>query len=491
MKLLNLFILIPALLFSLACSSSDPDDDSGNSNGNGSGNKEPYINVLYTESTDIIINPERGFYTHKEFATSGGDNGAITQTMVKEYREKGISLFLTIYYMPDFRDKGISNEFLQRIRNNMEALRAGGAKSVLRFAYTSSESNKPWDAPWDITKQHIEQLKPILQEYADVIYVLEAGFVGVWGEWYYTDNYTFNPAKDQYEPRRQVLDALLDALPAERMICVRTPAAKMFSMGISLKDTITVKTAYNGSSLSRIAGHNDCFLADADDSGTYSGNNRDHRRFWQYDTRYTAMGGETCKPSTFAECNKALDELQKYHWSYINIDYHSGVINDWITNGCIDEIKKRLGYRFTLVSGKFKNGGEAGNPYELNLELKNTGWAAPVNPRDVEIIFVSQKNKDEKYKLKLKDDPRHWFSEHIITIDAEFSLPESMPVGEYDIYLNLPDPKTSISTRAAYSIQLANDKIWDSERGYNKLTTVTVSKASSKETFSGESLKKF
>lgn len=487
MKLLNLFILIPALLFSIACSSSDPDDPD---NGNGNGNKEPYINVSYTESADIIINPERGFYTHKEFATSGGDNGAITTAMVQEYRNKGISLFLIIYYMPDFRDKLISDDFLQRIKSNMEALRAGGAKSVLRFAYTSSESDKPWDAPWSITKQHIEQLKPILQEYADVIYVLEAGFVGVWGEWYYTDNYNFSPSKDEYGPRRQILDALLEALPEERMVCVRTPAAKMYSMGIALKDTLTVETAYSGSALSRIAGHNDCFLADADDSGTYS-NNRDLRKFWQYDTRYTAMGGETCKPSTYAECSKALDELEKYHWSYINIDYHSGVINDWTTNGCIDEIKKRLGYRFTLISGKFTNGGEAGNPYELNLALKNAGWAAPVNPRDVEIIFVSQKNKEEKYKLKLKDDPRHWFSGQAIAIETKFGLPESMSLGEYDVYLNLPDPKSSLSGKAEYSIRLANNDVWDSERGYNKLTTVTVSKASSKETFSGESLKKF
>lgn len=106
------------------------------------------------------------------------------------------------FYQNELRDKLISDDFLQRIKNNMEALRAGGAKSVLRFAYTSSESDKPWDAPWSITKQHIEQLKPILQEYADVIYVLEAGFVGVWGEWYYTDNYNFSPGKDEYGLRR-------------------------------------------------------------------------------------------------------------------------------------------------------------------------------------------------------------------------------------------------------------------------------------------------
>lgn len=486
MKLLSLYVLAMSLLVSTACSSNDPDDNGGD------GNKEKYVEVSYTESDKVIINPERGFYTHKEFSTKGDDDGILTASLVKEYRTKDISLFLTIYYMPDFRDKAISSDFLQRIRSNMDALRAGGAKSVLRFAYTSSEADKPWDAPWNVTQQHIEQLKPILKEYADVICVLEAGFVGVWGEWYYTDNYGFAPTeKVDYAPRRQVLDALLDALPEERMIGVRTPAAKMGAFDLSLKDTITVGKAYNGTSISRIAGHNDCFLADADDSGTYNGNNRDHRRFWQYDTRYTAMGGETCKPSTYAECSKALLELEKFHWSYINIDYHSAVINDWIVNGCIDEIKKRLGYRFVMTKGKFSNGGEKGNPFEINLELKNAGWAAPFNPRNVEVIFVSKNDENEKYKLQLKDDPRFWFAGESIMVSVNVGLPESMSTGDYDIFLNLPDPKSSISDRAEYSIQLANDNVWDSDRGYNKIHTTKIATPSSKENFTGEFLDKF
>ena len=58
-----------------------------------------------------------------------------------------MSLIFTAYYMRDFKDKLISEEYLQRIRNNMLALRKGGAKSVLRLASTSSENEKPWDAP--------------------------------------------------------------------------------------------------------------------------------------------------------------------------------------------------------------------------------------------------------------------------------------------------------------------------------------------------------
>ena len=138
--------------------------------------------VTYQPSEEVICNPERGFFTHQEYATD--NDHVITPEFLKEYRNKGMSLIFTAYYMRNFKDKLISEEYLQRIRNNMLALRKGGAKCILRFAYTSSENEKPWDAPWKLTEQHIQQLKPIFDEFSDVICVLEAGFIGVWGEWY-------------------------------------------------------------------------------------------------------------------------------------------------------------------------------------------------------------------------------------------------------------------------------------------------------------------
>lgn len=444
--------------------------------------------VTYRPSEEVICNPERGFFTHQEYATD--NDHAITPEFLNEYRNKGMSLIFTAYYMRNFKDKLISEEYLQRIRNNMLALRKGGAKCVLRFAYTSSENEKPWDAPWTLTKQHIQQLKPIFDEFSDVICVLEAGFVGVWGEWYYTDHYNYQPKKNEYGPRRKVLDALLKVMPKDRMISVRYPVAKLFTFNLNHTDTITQETAYNGSDLSRISFHNDCFLADTDDMGTF-GENPDYRKFWEWETKYVAMGGETCQLSEYSNCENAVTDFAKYHWSYINIDYHPAVINQWEDEHCMTEIKKRLGYRFTLSDGYFTPKGKIGHPYEIVLKLQNTGWAAPFNPRDVEIIFVHKKKKDNKYKIKLKEDPRFWFPEEQITIRVQFGLPTSMPSGEYDIYLNLPDPKPTISTRWEYSIQLANRDVWNKQYGYNKIHNTILIDGSDGETFDGETLQKF
>lgn len=480
MKLMNILTLLSLLFLGLSCS-----DDDSNKNGTG----EQYTEKYYIESGNVIMNPERGFYTYREFVS--GRATALTADAVKGIYDEGYSLIYTVYYMPDFVDKVISNDYLQVIKSNMEALRAGGCKAVLRFAYSYDQNATALDAPWDLTKQHIAQLKPILQEYVDVIYVLQAGFVGAWGEWYYTDHYNFQPTTvEDYAPRKNLLEALFDALPQERMIGIRTPAAKIISYGMTVADTVTAATAFNGTKMSRLGGHNDCFLADNDDRGTYGGANRDYQRFWQNETRYLVMGGETCRPSSYSECFNALQEFERYHWSYINMDYHKDVINDWIVNGCINEIKKRLGYRLVLVSGKYTNAPGAGDAFEMDLKIKNMGWASPVNPRDVEVIFVSKANNAERYKVVVETDPRFWYPQEEQLVSTKFGIPADMKHGEYDVYLNLPDPKSTLSDKVQFSIQLANTNMWDSTTGYNKIHTVTIS-GSKGNTYSSNVLKAF
>ena len=426
--------------------------------------------VDYTESDSIFTNPERGFYTFQEFR-SNNDN-VMTLNYLKNLRANAISLVYTTYTMPDYRDQLIPQEFLERIRDNMELLREGGCKTVLRFRYTSSTSDTPWDAPEDMVHEHIRQLTPLLQDYSDVILVLEAGFIGVWGEWYYTENFIYRPSEDEYGPRRLLLDALLEALPTNRMICVRYPAAKLYSFGLHHTDTLTRETAYNGSTLSRVAFHNDCFLADQDDRGTFGGN-RNFRNYWANESKYVAMGGETCGVSSYSACPNALLDMAKYHWTFMNTSYHPSVIGQWTSDGCMPEIRRRLGYRFVLNYGEFSKKAEAGNKFEIKLNLKNVGFAAPFNPRDLEVVFVSTTSEDI-FTFKLVEDPRFWFPNESIVVKTQFDLPQNMPLGMYDVFLNLPDPEPTLNANKDFSIRLANDHMWDAETGMNKIHSLQV-----------------
>ena len=416
------------------------------------------IKVSFTESTDLFPNPERGIFRSRNYYSN---SEPINVSEVKAQRLSGHTLWYFGFYLTDFMDGDISQAFLNLFQANMDALREGGAKCILRFAYKDYHNDHElMDPEVAVVLHHVEQLKPLLQKNEDVIFVLQAGFVGAWGEWAYTSHFIQSPRKDSdFLPRRQLIDALLDALPASRQIQVRTPQFKMRMFGLSLKDTLTASTAHSGSALSRIAGHNDCFGASESDYGTFD-NEKNDRDFWKADTRYTIMGGETCNVSDFCLCNITLGDLADYHWTHLNEDYHTGVINRWRAGNCYNQIVARLGYRLVMRDLFYSKDFAAGKPCTVTLRFYNTGFAAPMNPRNASLIWINPEGKETAFTLD--SDPRTWHPGwHVVT--ASFT-PSS---AKGSLCLALQDPL--LSGRPEYSIAFANEGVFDSSTGYNKL----------------------
>ena len=427
--------------------------------------------IAFTESDKIFANPERGFYKHYDFIAASND--PLSVNTLKADRINGFTLCYTGYYLAMFMTSDISEKYMNLIRTNMQALREAGVKCVLRFAYSrnAAESNKQmWDAKPEYVLKHIENLKPILQEYSDVILCWQAGFVGVWGEWYYTNNFIMDPSTpEEHYLRKKVVDAMLEALPEDRMVGLRTPMFKRMMYAQSYTDTLTAKTAYSGSALSRISCFNDCFGASNNDYGTFSGN--PSRNYWKKDTRYVAMGGETCQVSDYCKCNISLRDLEDYHWTYLNSVYNMDVLNRWESDGCMDEVKRRLGYRLSLAD-VYHSEPAAGAEMRVALRIKNSGFAALVNPRAVELILVDGNGKKTVYELD-DIDPRFWFAGKTTVIDQMIDIPADA-AGKCTLYINLPDPKPVLHGNPDFSIRLANEDVWDSSTGYNKVMEFTL-----------------
>ena len=426
--------------------------------------------VSYLPTDAIIANPERGFYAAQEIfkVSSKGVSKDVAAANRKNYR----TLYLLEFHLIDFVNTSISEEYLQTIRTYFQSMRDGGAKCILRFCYSNgmNESDKPWDADPALTLTHVAQVKPLIQEFADIIYVVQAGFIGSWGEWYYTDNYTDNAT------RKTLLEALLDAVPDSRQIELRTPAFKMNLYGYSLADTLTRATAHTTDVKARLAGHNDCFLASANDQGTYRGNN--DRKYWAAESAYTIMGGETCATSAYCHCEKeganpgTVAEMAKYHYSYLNQGYHQGVLSRWKSEGCFEQLQKRLGYRYVLDKGQFTDSPAAGAAYRIVLTLHNEGFAPVQNPRDAEFVLTDKAGK-VLGTYPLNSDPRYWMPGETVTVDQNLTLPSGIS-GEVTLWLNLPDPCETLRNNPLYSIRLANKDVWDEETAYNQLHTLTL-----------------
>lgn len=460
--MLRHLLLLVLTAFSWAgCQQSDGGSSIVPGPGGNPGQKADTIKAVFTESSKYLLNPERGFYGEATDIFSA--TNPITAAKAKSVREKGMTLMYVGFYLNKFLNGDISQDYLNMIQKSFDAIRGAGIKCVLRFAYQNSESSKPWDAPVDVVLRHVEQLKPLLEKNEDVIFILQAGFVGVWGEWYYTTNFIMDPSSDEdYEPRRRLTDALLEALPESRQIALRTPAFKMRMYGLTVKDTLSAATAHNGSALSRLAGHNDCFGASGDDWGTFDNVSAD-RVFWKHDSRYFIMGGETCNVSNYCTCKMSLKDMKDYHWTYLNSGYHSGVLDRWKSSGCMDEVINRLGYRLIMREASCIGTFAKGNTVHLTLQLENGGFAAPMNPRNAELVFVAQDGTATRFPLG--SDPRTWHpGAHKIETDCV------LPDDKGTFYLALEDPL--LSQRPEYSMALANEGVFDPQTGWNQLIII-------------------
>lgn len=429
------------------------------------------VTVTYQEDNSNFCNPERGIFHHLEFRSS--KPSTMTDSYLAGCRGEGISLLFNVYVLDNCRDgNDLPQSVLDMLDANMEALRRNGLKTVLRFCYSYGENDYPRDMPWEVTERHIDQLAPHLRANSDVIALLEAGFIGSWGEWYYTDNYGFEPRTfEDYAARRRLLAKLHEVLPADRFVAVRYPAAKTSIFGRSLSEPMTADEAFGATDYARTAFHNDCFLANADHMGTGLAN-AVTRDFLAAETQFVPMGGETCTdPNQFTEYGNALTELKRYHWSYLNEDYHPGTISAWEESGLLAETRRNLGYRFRLEELKAVNF-RPGATARVRLRLTNVGYAAPYNPRKAIFVLASREGSQE-YFFEVDSDMRTWQPGEIM-LESALELPADIAEGKYRLYLWMPDAASSLADRAEFAVRLANTRMWESKTGRNILADIDV-----------------
>lgn len=435
----------------------------------------------YTESTEIIGNPERGLYRYDVDC----DGKAFDAANLRTYREqRKTTLVLCLFELRNLVNDRIRPEQLTFLQAQANALRAGGIKMVLRFAY-----NDPayWDRPLPTVLAHIDQLAPVITKNVDVIAAMEAGFVGRYGEGYYTNHFgnagSVSPA--QWQARKDVVTKLLTTVPNTRMVNVRTPQMKQQFYGIA---PVTAAQWQNGSAKSRTGHHNDCFLATNSDRGTFRGgvktyNNPppftgaplDDYAYLANDTDYVLMGGETCDgarpplPDRVA-CPTATRELRLFNYTYLN-GSKPPVFERWAAEGCRNEIEQRLGYRLSLVSSNFPAVVKKGAALPVNIVIRNTGWAAPINPRPVNLVLRARGAGGGTSVTRLNTDLRKWAPGSTTTLNQQVTFPTALRPGTYDVFLSLPDAATSLAKTPAYAIQLANVGTWEGATGYNNLLT--------------------
>jgi hypothetical protein len=413
----------------------------------------PLVPLTFTASSDDFLNPERGFHADEPLPADAVDDA----------RASGLSLIRS-YVVLDRSSDAIAPSLLNGLAASLKSVRDHGLKIVLRFSYGL---NAGPDAPQSRILSHIAQLKPTLQANADILLALQAGFIGQWGEWHDSTNGLDNDAS-----RGAILTALLDAVPASRMVEVRYP----WQLRSLLPGTLSDTTAFSGTNLARVGLHDDCFVADDTDSGTYwdfNGNKSqevaDNRSYAAAETRYVPMGGETCNNAAQSACTNATQELAKFHFTYLNNDFNPDVNARWRSEGCMPEIRKRLGYRFEIERVSISEEVAPGGLLYVQWVVKNVGYAAPFNARP---IFVVLDGGGQRRTAALAaTDWRRWSPEAgEVTVSVKLRVPDATAPGTYRVALWLPDAASSLRGRVEYAVRFANTNVWNAAAGDNTLT---------------------
>jgi len=409
--------------------------------------------IQYEQSNDIFPNPERGFIHNLEIHSEGDP---LDPAMLTALKNENVSMILRLYYLENFKDQPINNAELSLITSDMQKLRDAGVKCVLRFAYTDDMSGT--DAPFSIISQHLDQLKPILEENKDVIAFVQAGLIGAWGEWHSSSN-----GLATVENERKVLDKLLSVLPAEIMVQVRTPGQKQQIFNTTLP--VSSAIAYTSEKAARVGHHNDCFMASADDYGTYTNVQAD-KEYISNEGLFVPTGGETCPPDppgSTPTCTVATSTMKQLRWTYLNLDWYAPTINAWKAAGCFEELQRNLGYRLALETASFPGQVAVNQELTVNIKITNKGYA-PLYNHKITTLVLKNNTSGEIHEIELPVDLRE------CKPLAEFKIDKIVKTtgilqGVYDLYLKISDNSTSLKNRSEYSVRLANTNVWVAQNG--------------------------
>jgi len=470
--------------------------------------------VEYTLSDEDFPNPERGFYKHFEVFSS---NFTPMPAWAEDFRLHGVAdasntytvqptLILRLFYLDNFISADISPTFLAAISEDFNRLRAMGFKAIVRFAYTKNEV-RPFNEPSkNRILSHLAQLKPVLHKHRDVIALVQHGFIGAYGEGYYTDIFSVPGetwSAENWNDRADVLTALLKAVPSDRMVQVRIPQQKQKHVhGVAAPTSsppMHMSQAHTDSPIARIGFHNDCFLASDTDVGTFVNYDTgtagmDTTRLRDYaagDSAFVVVGGETCAEyvpddDCASAGGRADADLERFHYSFLNQDWNPNVNDDWAAQGCINDIIRRLGYRVRLVQATCTDEAQPGQVITVGLTIRNDGYAAPFNRRGLELV-LRHAGTGAEYLANLTErhDARFWLPGQDHVAATRLKLPDTLPVGEYEILLHLPDVMPSLYGRLPFTIRLANDRamspggadlgtVWEPATGYHHLRQMLI-----------------
>lgn len=422
------------------------------------------ITTEFTKSYAEFLNPERGMVGWADLENAW-DEG------VRNEIRDGHRLLRAHVQLDAFRYPSLSAQWIERLEKGFAMIRRNGAKVIPRFTYNSPEGSFiggyhiAEDAPIDQVLNHIQQLGPVLSRNADVIAWIEAGFVGAWGEWHSSQHgLDSNAAEDR------IKDALLAYFPQNRKIAFRNPS--------DLRRWYPEAPPANG----RAGVHNDCILSGRDDAYTWVWPEVDSLKGYVRATTLSApYGGETCFLTPhITDCDSIRSHGSQLRLTWLNrYGAFSAYRSTWQAQGCFGEVLRSMGYRLELESLSLSKATVSkGEALRVTVALRNSGWAPLYNPRNLQLVLLS--NGQPARRIDLPEADLRTVLPNNDTPDArvfqaDVTVPADVASGLFEVALAAPDQLLPDDSRQA--VRFANEdrsqpaQTWVGEGGYFRTGT--------------------
>ena len=416
-----------------------------------------YTSNSFKQSIEHIKNPDQGFYRPLMVYIKPNSFTHESNNPEQMYHLRcDISQFSGAVNS-DGVDKKLTDSALNSIDNYLAQIKKENKNAVIRFYYDPNyEGNLDTEASLSMIETHIKQLSRILNKYKDTLTAIEAGMLGPWGE--------MHTSKLATNQNKALIFKYWLENTDEIPILSRYPQAIFTYFGKTLNEMEKFTVEPNDPGY-RIGLFNDCFLANEQDMGTYMIDRTREINWLASINDHLPFGGETCAVNYKSDLNICLEEMFLLRLSYLNIQYHTGVIDKWkkvyydqslgsenLFYGMtgFDFIQRHLGYRLLIksIDANYEKYGK----YEIKVRMRNVGFGNLLKKKKVDIIFTNMNDKEIS-----RSNVGEYKGENSIEFNGNF-LSEGIS-SEYKVYLSVYG---SIEDNKVYDpIQFANENIYN------------------------------
>lgn len=431
-----------------------------------------------------LPNPERGWRFEIQVGLESGEKAWLSDNWpFPRYRRDGVTVAQAYCYLTKYCDAAIPPRKLAALQADFDRARRDGVKFLLRFAY-EKDTRRVTGPFLPRILAHIAQLKDIVHRNADVVYCLQIGWVGAWGEFHASRS----GIEDDPAQVAAVVAATLDILPPNRSTMMRTMRAREQAL-----------RGLGGRGADRIGFFNDGTLAGVMEGGTFlDDHDKMEKKFWgdllwskygekgnrYYDmvthvSRHAPVDGELFWTSAKIDPRwdgalPAILRFREHRYTTFSLVHGNSELDRSDAPGAIDRwkatpvtvplleaygidcdpdyfagvpyrtaydfIRDHLGYRLVVKRAAYADG-------RAEAVVRNYGFAAPVNPRPAYFAVVAADGTVTVHPTGF--DCRAFAPGTDVAVTGEVP---ALPSGAR-LALWLPDEM--MKDRAAYAVRLA------------------------------------